>query len=102
MGAQVGVADGGFVQVERRALLRQLLQDLDPRDAKVVRLRYLHDLGQADIAERVGISQPMVSRILQRSMTQLRNKVGPAGEQAATRGPATDVRGVCLGDRSAG
>ena len=44
---------------------------LTPRDRLIVALRFQRDLTQAEIGERVGISQMQVSRILRQSLTKL-------------------------------
>jgi len=41
----------------------------------IVELRFFHDLTQTEIAEKVGISQMHVSRLLTRTLIQLRDKV---------------------------
>jgi RNA polymerase sigma-B factor len=37
----------------------------------VLRLRFVHDLTQTQIADRIGVSQMQVSRILRRAITRL-------------------------------
>ncbi len=46
-----------------------------------MRLRFYEELSQSEIAERVGISQMHVSRLLRRSFDQMRGRVGPDDEQ---------------------
>jgi RNA polymerase sigma-B factor len=46
---------------------------LPERDREILKLRYSSDLSQAEIGERVGISQMQVSRLLTRSLTTLRS-----------------------------
>ena len=52
--------------------LKALLADLPPRERNVVILRFFGGLTQAEIAERVGVSQMQVSRLLARTLAQLR------------------------------
>jgi RNA polymerase sigma-B factor len=59
-------------QTEDRAALEQLGHVLSDRDWEVVRLRFHEDLLQREIAERVGVSQMQVSRILRDSIRRLR------------------------------
>ena len=40
-----------------------------------MRLRFFEDMGQAEIAEQVGISQMHVSRLLARTLLQLREEL---------------------------
>ncbi len=57
------------------------LGHLPARDRLVLQLRFVDDLTQTEIAERVGISQMQVSRLLRRSLDQLR-ALTDAPEQA--------------------
>ena len=56
--------------------LEQACASLDQRTREVVRLRYQEDLLQREIAERVGVSQMHVSRILIGAMATLRAAIG--------------------------
>jgi RNA polymerase sigma-B factor len=65
----LGREDDAFDQVDERLSIADGL----PRYAReVVRMRFVEDLTQAEIAARVGISQMQVSRILRQSLEQLR------------------------------
>ncbi len=61
--------------VETRALLAPIWRRLSPRDRKILRLRYLHDLTQSAVAEQVGLTQAQVSRILTRLLADLRSQL---------------------------
>lgn len=61
---------------EQRALLDAGLSSLDDRDRLVLTLRFYGDLSQDRIAAEVGISQGHVSRVLDRSITRLRSRLG--------------------------
>jgi RNA polymerase sigma-B factor len=67
-----GVEDAGYERAEQRALLAALLRHVPPRDRAAVCLYFQGDLTQADIGERLGVSQMQVSRILDRSLARLR------------------------------
>ena len=71
-GAHLGDDDSGFDQVEHRAELDQLLGVLPLRERRIVELRFFEDLTQSEIADRIGISQMHVSRLLTRSLELLR------------------------------
>jgi RNA polymerase sigma-B factor len=58
--------------VEMRVLVSQLLDSLPPREAEIVRLRFYDELTQTEIAERLGISQMHVSRLIRRCLLDLR------------------------------
>jgi RNA polymerase sigma-B factor len=68
-----------IAQTVDRAALDQLGATLSDRDWEVVRLRYEEDLLQREIAERVGVSQMQVSRILRDSVRRLRAAAEEAG-----------------------
>ena len=46
----------------------------------MLQLRFVEDLTQTEIAERVGISQMQVSRLLRRSLEQLRALTDAPGQ----------------------
>ena len=68
----VGVEDGGFEIVEYEATIAPVMRALPPRDRVVLHLRFVEDLTQAEIAERVGVSQMHVSRLIRRALERLR------------------------------
>ncbi|MGA8114335.1 MAG: RNA polymerase sigma factor SigF [Actinocatenispora sp.] len=72
----LGDDDPGMGNVEDRESLRPLIEKLPPREQKIVVLRFFGNLTQSQIAERVGISQMHVSRLLTRSLAQLREGLG--------------------------
>jgi RNA polymerase sigma-B factor len=61
----------GYDLVEIGETLAGTLQALPERERMILRLRFEHDLTQAEIAERVGVSQMHVSRLLRRSLDRL-------------------------------
>jgi RNA polymerase sigma-B factor len=69
----VGRDDDGFERAERAIDLSLLLAQLSTREQLVLRLRFEHDLVQRDIAERVGLSQMHVSRILRQAIATLQD-----------------------------
>ncbi|MGN6693845.1 MAG: SigB/SigF/SigG family RNA polymerase sigma factor [Aquihabitans sp.] len=60
---------------EDRLQLAQLLAELPERDRTIIGLRYFEDLSQSEIAERVGVSQVHVSRLLRAALGQMRSSV---------------------------
>jgi RNA polymerase sigma-B factor len=70
---RVGVEDPGFEAVEQRAALGAGLPTLSERELLVLRLRFVEDLTQSQIAERIGHSQMHVSRILRGALQRLRH-----------------------------
>jgi RNA polymerase sigma-B factor len=78
-GMQLGGDDPAYGRVEQQAWLDELMDRLPARERQIIRLRFHDELTQAEIAERVGVSQMHVSRLLSTSLQKLR---GFAGEQA--------------------
>ncbi len=82
----LGSDDANFATAERRVLLETGMRVLADREREIVRLRFFDGLTQREIAERVGISQMHVSRLLRRSLDELRDQLtvgeAPAGEAA--------------------
>jgi RNA polymerase sigma-B factor len=64
--------EGASQPVELRMLVGQLLQTLPKREAEILRLRFYDELTQSEIAERLGISQMHVSRLIRRCLLELR------------------------------
>jgi RNA polymerase sigma-B factor len=63
--------DPGYELVEIGETLRGTMRALPDRERLILKLRFEHDLTQAEIAERVGVSQMHVSRLLRRSLDRL-------------------------------
>lgn len=72
LGDQMGSQERGFGLAEDRATLDRLLVTVTAREREVLRLRFEEDLTQAEIGERIGVSQMQVSRIIRQSLTRLR------------------------------
>jgi len=70
----IGHEDGEFDRVEHADELSTLLGALPERERAIVCLRFFRGLTQSEIAERIGISQMHVSRLLARSLDQLRRE----------------------------
>jgi RNA polymerase sigma-B factor len=62
----------GFDQAEARAVLRPALETLPGREREILMLRFVGERTQAEIARIVGVSQMQVSRLISRSLNQLR------------------------------
>lgn len=60
--------------VERRLLASALVATLSPRERVMVELRFAQGLTQSQIAERIGVSQMQVSRLLTRALATMRAK----------------------------
>ena len=64
--------EAGFELAEHQHVVTHLLGRLPERERQIVSLRFYEELSQLEIAERVGISQMHVSRLLRRSFEQMR------------------------------
>ncbi len=74
LASTLGGPDTGLDQAVSRLTARSLLDTLDERERSIVELRFFDGLNQRDIAERLGISQMHVSRLLRRALDQLRHR----------------------------
>jgi RNA polymerase sigma-B factor len=70
--------EAGFRDTEERAELASAVRHLAPRQRTIIHLRFFEDLTQAEIAERLGLSQMHVSRLLRASLATLREAIRPA------------------------
>lgn len=71
----LGDVDVSLDRIENREALRPLLAALPERERTVLVLRFFESLTQTQIAERVGISQMHVSRLLAKSLARLRDQL---------------------------
>lgn len=78
-GDSISEDEHGYELVEIGETLRGTLRALPARERLILLLRFEHDLTQAEIADRVGVSQMHVSRLLRRSLDRL----AAAGESLA-------------------
>lgn len=58
--------------VEYQATIAPALKALAPRDRLILHLRFTEDMTQSEIAERIGVSQMHVSRLIRQALTRLR------------------------------
>ena len=72
-----GQTDSDLASSDDRMLLEGLLKEFTPKEQEVVRLRFVLGLTQAEIAEKLGISQVQVSRLLRRTLKRMQEKIGP-------------------------
>jgi RNA polymerase sigma-B factor len=71
----LGEYDQALEGVEYRESIKPLLESLPPRERKILLLRFFGNLTQSQIAAELGISQMHVSRLLARTLTQLRDRL---------------------------
>jgi RNA polymerase sigma-B factor len=71
----IGIDDEGLEHVEIRESIKPLLDRLQPREKKILLLRFFKNMTQSQIAEEIGVSQMHVSRLLNRTLEQLRTSL---------------------------
>lgn len=87
VGDTLGGEDAELARAEQRATLEPLLSRLPPRQRQIVHYRFFEGLTQSEIARRLGISQMQVSRLLTRSVAQLRSLAKESGRYESGAGP---------------
>jgi len=72
----LGVEDPGYARSEARTIVPELLAALPgDRERRIVKLRFVDDLSQSQIATEVGVSQVHVSRLLRNSLRLMRSRL---------------------------
>ena len=80
-----GMVDDALEGVEYRESLKPLLEQLPPREKKILLLRFFGNMTQLQIAAELGISQGRVSRLLDRTLAQLREGLSEESTEGAER-----------------
>lgn len=80
-GETASTEDAGPDGIEDRLLLALSIADLPEREKTILKLRFVDGLTQSDIADRVGLSQMHVSRLLALSLGKLRSAFDDATER---------------------
>jgi RNA polymerase sigma-B factor len=75
----VGRPDGNFDLVDDRLTMESALPSLEEREREVLRLRFVDELPQTEIALRIGCSQMHISRLLRRALDKLREETERPG-----------------------
>ena len=71
----IGGEDEEFERSEHRAALEPALDRLPPREREILRMRFEEGLPQTQIAQRVGLSQMHVSRLIRKSLSIMREEL---------------------------
>jgi RNA polymerase sigma-B factor len=69
---QIGAEDAAYELIEADASAVPAIRELSSGDRRVLHMRFVEEMSQSEIAARIGVSQMQVSRILSRSLAQLR------------------------------
>jgi RNA polymerase sigma-B factor len=71
----IGAEEHQYEVSEDRAVLAPGFKALDDREKRILQLRFFEGLTQSQIAQRIGISQMHVSRLIRRSLEQIRETI---------------------------
>jgi RNA polymerase sigma-B factor len=83
----LGEDDEALEGVENRESIRPLLQQLHPREKHILALRFFRGMTQSQIATEIGVSQMHVSRLLNRTLQQLRDSLADDPSLGSVEGP---------------
>jgi RNA polymerase sigma-B factor len=72
----LGATDPGYARVEEAASVEPGLAALSRQERKVLHLRFVEDLTQNQIGQRLGVSQIQVSRLIRRAVVRVREESG--------------------------
>ncbi len=75
--------DSAFERTEAVAVLEPVLSELEPRERRILELRFVEGHTQADIGAEIGVSQMQVSRLLRGILDRLRDRIEPPAAAAA-------------------
>lgn len=73
-GAMIPGSDGDMSHVETEIDVNELLDGLDERDRMIIELRFVERRSQQEIADRLGVSQSYLSRLLRKTLAKLREE----------------------------
>lgn len=74
---QYATEDEDLTASDDSMLLEAIIEDFSSREKDIIRMRFEEGLTQAEIAQRMGISQVQVSRLLRRTLSRIHDKMGP-------------------------
>jgi RNA polymerase sigma-B factor len=77
----IGQTDEALENVENRETIMPLLAQLEPREKYILVLRFFRGMTQSQIAAEIGVSQMHVSRLLTRTLEQLRRSLTEEEQQ---------------------
>ena len=71
----IGLDDDELEQIEIRESIKPLIEALPSREKQILLLRFFKNKTQSEIASEIGVSQMHVSRLLSRTLAQLRRSL---------------------------
>lgn len=75
LGSILGSVDDEIERTDVNLALRRLIERLPERERRILVMRFDEELTQQEIAERIGISQMHVSRLLRATLAELRSQL---------------------------
>lgn len=67
--------EAGFKQIDSQLVVEGLLDRLPERERMVIEMRFYQNMTQPEIADKIGVSQSYLSRILRRTLIDLRQRL---------------------------
>lgn len=82
LASSFGEEDGRFERIEEGLTIATAAKQLPVHERRVLHLRFVEDLTQTQIADRIGVSQMQVSRILRHALGRLGELVKPTDSES--------------------
>lgn len=73
-----GTLDNDLASLDDKMVLSGALAKLEPNERALVEMRFVEGLTQSQIAERLGMSQVQVSRLLHKTLERMRKEIDPS------------------------
>ena len=73
-----GAVDTDLASLDDKMVLSGALAKLEPNERALVEMRFVEGLTQSQIAERMGMSQVQVSRLLHKTLERMRKDIDPS------------------------
>jgi RNA polymerase sigma-B factor len=72
---QLADRESPYAKADDHLTLEAAMAGLPPRERAILEMRFVEELTQSQIAERIGVSQMQVSRLLTKTLEQLRHRI---------------------------
>ncbi|MCJ1696105.1 sigma-70 family RNA polymerase sigma factor [Rathayibacter caricis] len=91
LGETLGGDDENLAAIDRRHGLATALAELEDAQRELLRMRFVEEMTQQQIAEALGTTQMQVSRLQRRILAQLADRLGAPSRSHQPRSPRTRV-----------